>query len=184
MAEIFNKIIIDPTNYISLLVLIIGLVSNYLKPFVKSQDFFEEDIGLILSEIKEKICKEYFSLLKTALDIDSLSSLRGTPSNTPDLINTYTALLFKSVERTLELKKVLRKVRTIYSFLFFSTIIGLIVLLFNSILKSIVEFNVYVTIILMISMILLIFGQIYGLFLLRRIEGKNKFFKEEILGSN
>ena len=184
MTEIFNKIIFDPTNYISMSVLIIGLVSNYLKPFIKSQDFFEEDIGLILSEIKEKTCKEYFSLLKTAIDIDSLSALRGTPSNTPDLINNYTVLLFKSVERTLELKRILRKVRAIYNFLFFSTTIGLIVLLSNSILKSIIKVNKYITIILMISMILLILGQMYGMFLLRKIEGKNKFFKEEFLGSN
>ena len=184
MIEIFNKIIIDLTNYSSLLVVIIGLVSNYLKPFIKSQDFFEKDIGLILSEIKEKTCKEHTSLLKNAIDIDSLPSLRGTPSNTSDLINNYTVLLFKSIERTFELKKILRKVRSIYKFLFYSTMIGLIVFLLNTVLTSIIEVNKYITMILMILMILMIFGQIYGMFLLKGIEEKYKFFKEEFLGSS
>ena len=186
MIEIFNKIIIDPTNPISFLVLIIGFVSSYLKPFIKSQDFFEKDIQLTLSEIKEKICKKHLSLLKDAIEIDSLSSLRGTPSDTKDLIDNYTTSLFKNVERTLELKKVLKKIRFIYNFLFFSTIIGLIVLVFNSIVKGIIEFdfNKYVTVTIVVFMIFLILGQIYGLFQLRRIEEKNKFFREEIFDSN
>lgn len=186
MPEILNKIIIDPTNHISFVVLIIGFISNYLKPFIKSQDLFENDIQLILSEIKESICKEHALLLKATIDIDSSSALRGTPPNTPDLIGNYNTSLFKSIERTLKLKRLLKKVRSVYNFLFLSTIIGLIVLVFNLVSKNIMElnFNKYVIMTVTVLMTALFLGQIYGLFQLRKIEEKNKFFKEEILGSN
>ena len=177
---------IDLTNHISFVVLIIGFISNYLKPFIKSQDLFENDIQLILSEIKENICGEHALLLKAAIDIDSSSVLRGTPPNTPDLIGNYNALLFKSIERTLKLKRLLKKVRFIYNFLFFSTVTGLIVLVSNLISKNILEFNFnqYVIITIIALMTALFLGQIYGLFQLRKIEEKNKFFREEILGSS
>ena len=168
-----------------LTVLAVGLVLYHLKPFIKSQDIFEREIKLLLSKLREKVCTNYSLLLEkamsaTSLDVRDFSSLRGKPPDKPDIIDSHAKTLFKSIEKSLDLKKHLRKIRAIYSFLFISTIAGLIGLIFS--LISYDNITVYKNIISNIMLIFL-FGQIAGVIYIKNTERKIQFIEEEILDS-
>ncbi len=175
-----------------LAVLAVGFVSHYLKPFIKTQDVLEKEIKLLLSKLREKVCANYSLLLEKAmseasLDVGKPSSLRGGPPDKPDIIDSHAQTLFKSIEKSLDLKKYLRKIRAVYRCLFISTILGLIGLILTFIIygSSIINDDsmaLYKNIISCIMLIILI-GQIAAVFFIRGIDGKIQFLEEEILDS-
>ena len=176
-----NNIDIQSLSFVSpAIVLITGLSFSHLKIFIREKNVLEKDINLILSKIKEKICESYKSLLEASLDSNSFVPLRGDAQNKPDLINNHVNILFKNSERNFKLKKLLDKIKNIYTFLFLSKVISLIVLFVILIAQNIISFNIYIEIGIISVMAILFIGQIYNAFSLRKVEEKVKNEEENL----
>ena len=175
-------VILSQHTTISLLTLCTGLVIRYFQPFIKNQEVFEKDIKLLLSKFKEKVCTEYNltlenAVLQASLDASNLSSLRGSPPHKPDLIGNYTNILFNNIEKTSQLKRLLKKIRTIYNFLFISVVLAFIALAISLSVKNNIIFNNYAGYV----MYILFFGQITSFVCIRYWGEQVKFFEEKVL---
>ena len=187
-----NFNIIGLEYFTPLVVLTIGLASQYLTPFFKSQDILEKEIKLLLSKLHERVSISYSSLLEKALlndslDISNVSSLRGMPPHKPDLIGNHTKTLFRSIENIFYLKNFLNKVRFIYSFIFYSVIIAVIFLIISFCFKQLINnttiesYKHIIQNIIQGIMFIFLFGQIGGICYIRNIEKKIKSLEEELL---
>ncbi len=174
-------------DILSLIVLFLGLVSYYFKPFIKSQYNLEKDIKLLLSKCKEKVCTAYSLILEKAvlegsLDKDITSSLRGSPPNKPDLIGNYVNVLFNNVEYVSLLKIYLKKVRLIYNILFYSSMVALVVFIYNLIIRntslkeSIADIGEYNLTLLLMSCLCI--GQIVSIICIRYLGNRVMYFEE------
>ena len=159
-----------------------GLLLYHLKPFIKSQDRLEQDIELLLCKFKEKVCVEYIrilekAVLKASLDESNLSSLRGSPPHKPDLVGNYTNIFFNSIERTFQLKSLLKTIKFTYNFLLFLVVTPFIIFFISLVFKNIIDFKKVIE----VAIYLLFFGQIASLLFIRYLGGRVNFFKEKVL---
>ena len=112
--------------YVPLLSVITGGILGKLKVFLPDENLIENKTGIKREELFENIAKNYQALLNTSLKMPDKYNMRGDPPRKPDLLADHVTEFFRVFTIVREFDVIRRRIRTAYSVLFATTLLGIL----------------------------------------------------------